>query len=134
MRPKVKPQEVVQMKTNMTLSKDCQIHRAYDRNSVIWRFSKKDIVQLFTHQADYQTARKYWNILIQRLGKEGNQPVTDCHRLKITETKEKQRLEKKDSQSVTNCNRLKLTAIDGKKYFLLRGNKKRIKKTKGNTQ
>jgi hypothetical protein len=30
-----------------------------------------------------QTARKYWNKLKERLGKEGSQLVTDCHRLKL---------------------------------------------------
>jgi len=35
-------------------------------------------------QADYQIARKYWNKLKQRFGKEGNQLVINCHRLKLT--------------------------------------------------
>ena len=30
---------------------------------------------------DGKTARKYWNKLKERLGKEGNQSVTICHRL-----------------------------------------------------
>jgi DNA-damage-inducible protein D len=34
-------------------------------------------------QPDYQTARKYWNKLKQRLDKEGSQLVTNCHRLKL---------------------------------------------------
>ena len=45
-----------------------------------------------TQQKDYQTARKYWNKL-------------------------KERLKKEDSQSVTNCHRLKLQARDGKMRF-----------------
>ena len=32
---------------------------------------------------DYQTARKYWNKLKQRLREEGFQPVTHCHQLKL---------------------------------------------------
>jgi DNA-damage-inducible protein D len=32
---------------------------------------------------DYQTARKYWNKLKERLGKEGSESVTNCHRLKL---------------------------------------------------
>ena len=36
-----------------------------------------------TQQEDYQTARKHWNKLKQRLKKEGNQSVTNCHRLKL---------------------------------------------------
>ena len=32
---------------------------------------------------DYQTARKYWNKLKQRLREEGNESVTNCHQLKL---------------------------------------------------
>ncbi|VAW52347.1 Prophage antirepressor [hydrothermal vent metagenome] len=80
------------MKTDMTLFEDYQIRRVYDEDSEIWWFSVIDIVQILTQQADYQTARKYWNKLKQRLGKEGSQLVTDCHRLKMTATDGKQRL------------------------------------------
>lgn len=42
-----------------------------------------DIVQVLTQQPDFQTARKYWNKLKERLGKGGSQLVTNCHRLKL---------------------------------------------------
>jgi hypothetical protein len=80
------------MKTDMTLFEDYKIRRVYDEESEIWWFSVVDIIQVLTQQSDYQTARKYWNKLKGRLGKEG-------------------------SQSVTNCHRLKLQAADGKKYL-----------------
>jgi len=80
------------MKDDMTLFEDYQIRRLYDEESEIWWFSIIDIVQVLTQQADYQTARKYWNKLKQRLGKEGSQLVTNCHRLKMTATDGKQRL------------------------------------------
>lgn len=48
-----------------------------------WFFSVIDIVAALTDQPEYQTARKYWNKLAERLKKEGNQSVTDCHRLKM---------------------------------------------------
>ena len=35
---------------------------------------------------DYQTARKYWNKLKQRMKEEGNQSVTNCHQLKLQST------------------------------------------------
>ncbi len=60
------------------------IRRVYDEETETWRFSVVDVVQVLTQQADYQTARKYWNKLKERLGKEGSQSVTDCHRLKLT--------------------------------------------------
>ena len=43
-----------------------------------------DIVQALTQQPDFQTARKYWNKLKERLGKEGSQLVTNCNQLKLT--------------------------------------------------
>lgn len=59
------------------------IRRVYEEETETWWFSVVDIVQVLTQQADYQTARKYWNKLKERLGKEGSQSVTDCHRLKL---------------------------------------------------
>jgi hypothetical protein len=42
-----------------------------------------DIVAALIQHPDYQTARKYWNKLKERLKKEGSQSVTNCHRLKM---------------------------------------------------
>ncbi len=71
------------MKTDMTLFEDYQIRRIYDEDEEMWWFSVIDIIRVLTQQEDYQTARKYWNKLKQRLKKEGNQSVTNCHRLKL---------------------------------------------------
>ena len=46
-------------------------------------FSVIDIVQALIQQSDYQTARKYWNKLKERLKKEGSESVTNCHQLKL---------------------------------------------------
>ena len=59
------------------------IRRVFDDASETWWFSVIDVVQVLTQQADYQTARKYWNQLKRRLDKEGNESVTNCHRLKL---------------------------------------------------
>ena len=59
------------------------IRRIYDEAADIWWFSVIDVVQVLTQQADYQTARKYWNKLKERLSKEGSESVTNCHRLKL---------------------------------------------------
>ena len=59
------------------------IRRVYDEATEIWWFSVVDIVQVLTQQPDYQTARKYWNKLKERLSKEGSESVTNCHRLKL---------------------------------------------------
>jgi len=80
------------VKTEMALFEEHQIRRVYDEAAEIWWFSVIDIVQVLTQQADYQTARKYWNKLKQRLAGEGSQLVTNCHRLKMTAADGKQRL------------------------------------------
>lgn len=59
------------------------IRRVYDDKAEVWWFSVIDIVQVLTQQPDYQTARKYWNKLKERLKKEGSESVTNCHRLKL---------------------------------------------------
>lgn len=59
------------------------IRRVYDEATETWWFSVVDVVQVLTQQADYQTARKYWNQLRRRLEKEGSESVTNCHRLKL---------------------------------------------------
>ena len=61
-----------------------QIRVIWDNETEKYYFSVVDIVQVLTESADYQTARKYWNKLNQRLRDEGNESVTNCHRLKLT--------------------------------------------------
>ncbi len=69
-----------------------EIRRLYDEPSETWWFSVVDIIKVLIQQTDYQTARKYWNKLKERLGKEGSQLVTNCHQLKMTAEDGKQRL------------------------------------------
>jgi DNA-damage-inducible protein D len=80
------------MKNSLAVFENYKIRRIYDENSEKWYFSIIDIIQVLTQQENYQTARKYWNKLKERLKKEG-------------------------SQSVTNCHQLKMEAADGKKYL-----------------
>ncbi|MBF8275798.1 MAG: hypothetical protein HW390_871 [Candidatus Brocadiaceae bacterium] len=60
-----------------------QIRRHYDEEAETWYFSVVDIIQVLIQQPDYQTARKYWNKLKERLKAEGSQTVTNCHQLKM---------------------------------------------------
>ncbi len=69
-----------------------KIRRVYDEKSEIWYFSVVDIVAALIQQPDYQTARKYWNKLKERLKKEGSQSVTNCHQLKMAAGDGKMRL------------------------------------------
>ena len=64
--------------------KNKKIRRHWDDKKEKWYFSVVDIVQALTQQADFQSARKYWNKLSERLKKEGSETVTKCHRLKMT--------------------------------------------------
>ena len=80
------------MKTDPALFETQSIRRVYDEDAESWWFSVVDIIQVLTQQSDYQTARKYWNKLKERLKKEGSQLVTDCHQLKMTADDGKQRV------------------------------------------
>ena len=71
------------MKIIPAIFEQSEIRRAYDEKTETWWFSVVDIIQVLTQQADFQTARKYWNKLKERLRREGSQSVTDCHRLKL---------------------------------------------------
>ncbi|MCX5699417.1 MAG: Bro-N domain-containing protein [Candidatus Omnitrophica bacterium] len=80
------------MKNTLAAFEDFKIRRIYDEEKETWYFSVVDIIGVLIQQKDFQTARKYWNKLKERLKKEG-------------------------SESVTNCHQLKLEAADGKKYL-----------------
>src|SRR5450759_4972924 len=69
-----------------------EIRRIYDEKTETWLFSVVDIIQVLTQQPDFQTARKYWNKLKERLGKESSQLVTNCHRIKLLADDGKMRL------------------------------------------
>ena len=71
------------MQPQPAIFEEHEIRRVYDEATETWWFSIVDIVQVLTQQPDYQTARKYWNKLKGRLGKEGSESVTNCHRLKL---------------------------------------------------
>ncbi len=60
-----------------------KIRRHYDEEKEVWYFSVIDILHVLLQNKDYQTSRKYWNKLKERLKKEGSQSVTDCHQLKL---------------------------------------------------
>lgn len=80
------------MKRNLALFEDYQIRRLYDEATDTWYFSVVDIIRVLIQQPDFQAARKYWNKLKERLGKEGSESVTNCHRLKLVAEDGKLRL------------------------------------------
>jgi len=80
------------MKNDLAIFEGYQIRRHFDEKTETWWFSVVDIIRVLTQQADFQTARKYWNKLKERLNKEGSQLVTSCHRLKMQADDGKMRL------------------------------------------
>jgi len=80
------------MKIIPAIFEEHEIRRLYDEKTETWFFSAVDIVQVLTQQPSYQTARKYWNKLRERLNKEGSQLVTNCHRFKLPADDGKMRL------------------------------------------
>ena len=77
---------------SLAVFEDYKIRRVYDEKKEKWYFSVVDIIQALIQQPDYQTARKYWNKLKERLSKEGSQTVTNCHQLKLPAEDGKMRL------------------------------------------
>ena len=55
---------------SLAVFEDYKIRRIYDEKTDTWYFSVVDILQVLIQQPDYQTARKYWNKLKERLTKE----------------------------------------------------------------
>lgn len=74
------------------LFEDQPIRSAWDAEREEWYFSVVDVVQVLTEQPDFNTARKYWNKLKQRLSAEGaDELVTNCHQLKLKSPKDGKR-------------------------------------------
>ena len=67
----------------ITIFEGQKIRRIWDEKKEKWYFSVVDIIQILIQQVNYQTARKYWNKLKERLKKEGNESVSNCHQLKF---------------------------------------------------
>jgi hypothetical protein len=71
------------MKNSLVIFEEYNIRRLHDEETDTWLFSVVDIMQALLQQSDFQTARKYWNKLKERLNKEGSEVVTNCHQLKM---------------------------------------------------
>ncbi|MCD4678810.1 MAG: Bro-N domain-containing protein [Bacteroidales bacterium] len=67
----------------LQLFQNQSVRTHWDEGKELWYFSVVDVVAILTVQQNYQTARKYWNKLKERLKKEGNETVTNCHQLKM---------------------------------------------------
>lgn len=70
-------------KESIKLFEEKKVRTVWDEEQEKWYFSIVDVVGILAESKDYQTARKYWNKLKQRLKEEGFEPVTNCHQLKL---------------------------------------------------
>ena len=76
----------------LQMFEDRPIRTAWDEMQEEWYFSIVDVVTVLTESGDYNTGRKYWNKLKQRLKEEGAETVTNCHQLKMKAQDGKNRL------------------------------------------
>jgi len=71
------------------LFQDQRIRALWDNNKEKWYFSIVDVISVLTQSINPQA---YWRKLKERLKKEGNETVTNCHGLKMKATDSKMRL------------------------------------------
>jgi hypothetical protein len=67
-------------KEAIKLFEEKKVRTIWDDEQEKWYFSIVDAVSILTESVD---GRKYWNKLKERLKKEGNELVTNCHQLKL---------------------------------------------------
>ncbi len=79
-------------KHQIQLFEERKVRSVWDDVEEKWYFSVADVCGVLADSKDYQTARKYWNKLKQRLKEEGNETVTNCHQLKLKAWDGKMRL------------------------------------------
>ena len=60
-----------------------KVRTVWDDKEGKWYFSIVDVVAVLTDSKNPQT---YWRVLKNRLKKEGNETVTNCHTLKLRAT------------------------------------------------
>ena len=80
------------METKLKLFNEKTVRTAWNAEEEEWYFSVVDVCNVLTDSADYNTARKYWNKLKQRLNEEGSELVTICHQLKMQAADGKMRM------------------------------------------
>ena len=66
-----------------------KVRTVWDDKEEKWYFSIVDVVEILTDSKDPQA---YWRKLKQRLKKEGNETVTNCHSLKMRASDGKMRM------------------------------------------
>ena len=75
--------------SQISLFEEKQVRRAWNAEQEKWLFAIVDVVAILTQSVD---PGAYWRKLKERLKKEGNETVTNCHGLKMTAADGKQRM------------------------------------------
>ncbi len=75
--------------SSLILFEQKQVRRMWNEADQKWYFAIVDVVGVLTDSLD---AGAYWRKLKERLKKEGNETVTDCHAFKMTAADGKQRM------------------------------------------
>jgi DNA-damage-inducible protein D len=75
--------------STIALFEEKQVRRAWNQVEEKWYFAIVDVIAILTGSVD---AGAYWRKLKERLKKEGNETVTNCHGLKMTAADGKQRV------------------------------------------
>lgn len=75
--------------SEISLFEEKQVRRAWNAEQEKWLFAIVDVVAILTQSVD---PGAYWRKLKERLKKEGNETMTDCHGLKMTAADCKQRM------------------------------------------
>jgi hypothetical protein len=75
--------------SEISLFEEKQVRRAWNAEQEKWLFAIVDVIAILTQSVD---PGAYWRKLKERLKKEGNETVTDCHGLKMTAADGKQRM------------------------------------------
>ena len=85
-------------KEHLKLFQEKSVRTVWDDKEEMWYFSIVDVVAVLTDSVD---ATSYWRKLKQRLKKEGNETVTNCHGLKMRAADGKMRMT--DIPIPSNC-------------------------------
>jgi hypothetical protein len=65
---------------DLKIFENSEVRSIWDSNKEKWFISIIDVIAVLTESVDYKS---YWRKLKQRLKEEGNETVTNCHRLKM---------------------------------------------------
>ena len=87
----VENEEIMSDLEKIQLFENKKVRTAWDEEKQEWFFSIVDVCGILTESKDYNTARKYWSKLKERLLAEGNELVTNCLQLKMVSPKDGKR-------------------------------------------